>query len=154
LREDIFFPDPQHVSATRHVTVIVDAVTLTYHFIDQETKDVRTIELGRIVQERVAGKPQPGLSTLEYPLPTSQPLPIGAEAMPSERFIEGVPCRGSVVCEPSGTMIESWSSGSLGFTFPVLEITRAKDLNILYRLFNIQLDEPDSSLFVLSSPAR
>jgi hypothetical protein len=153
LREDIFLPDASEVSGTRHITVIVDAVTLTYYFIDQETKDVRKIELGPVVQRQLAGKPQSGTSPRECPLPTS-PRQVGIEAVPAERLIEGVSCRGTVLHEPSGTTIESWSSDRLGHAFPVLEVTRGKDLDTLYRLFNLELQEPDPALFVVPGPAR
>jgi hypothetical protein len=105
-------PDASEVSGTRHIAVIVDTVTPTYYFIDQESKDVRKIELGPLVQQQLASKPQSGTSRTERPLPTSPRRSASKRFQPRgllKVFPAGAPwfmnqaARGSRAGPPSGS---------------------------------------------------
>lgn len=149
VREDTFFPDPEEESRTKRVMAIFDATTLSYYFIDEDTKRTQKIDLGRFVREGHAAVPQPRPIPPQGSVPASQPEGVSVEAIPCARTVEGVLCRGSVMRQVDGRIVERWSSEELGPAFPVIEITRTKDLETVYKLSNIQLTKPDPTLFAI-----
>jgi len=147
LRQDYSLPDPEDVSATKHITVIFDAVTLICYLIDQETKEVQKIDLGAVMRGQRAAGQAPGGNSTGCPLPAPARPQRTVEAIPGERIIEGLSCAGTVIRGPSGTTIERWVSSRIA-GFPILEKKDTDDLEIVFRLFNIKLEDPDPELFV------
>jgi hypothetical protein len=148
-RQENFLIDPEQPSTTRRAIMIWDQVTLTFYGIDPERKEAKKLEMGPILQaaRAAATMATPGAAS-EPPMPAQPPSPSKREVIPGEKAIEGVLCHGLLYTLESGEKtIEHWFSGQIDEV--VLEITKEKDLEIVYRLFNIRLTEPDPALFRL-----
>lgn len=150
-REDVFIPDPKEPSATRHVTTIWDPIDLKFQALDHGSGEIQKLDLAQIMQGRSADTPKLGEVAAMCALPAAPPDRLIREEIPGERLIEGVLCRGTLhrsQSSPEG--IEHWFSQRL---FQVVyEKTTEGDVEAVYRLFNVELEEPDASLFVLPSP--
>lgn len=146
-RQDEWFIDPEQPSTTRHATLLWDQVTLTFYGVDPQRKEAKKLEMGPVLQAARAAKPAPGVGP-EPPKPAQPSSPVKREVIPGEKTIEGVVCHGSLYSLESGEQtIEQWFSDNIDDV--ALEITRERDLDIVYKLFKIRLTEPDPALFRL-----
>jgi hypothetical protein len=152
VREDVFIPDPEEPSATRHVTTIWDPIDLKLQALDHGSGEIQKLDLAHIMQGRSADTPKLGEVAPMCALPAAPPDRLIREEIPGERLIEGVLCRGSLYRSQSGPeAIEHWSSERL--CGAVYEKATERDVEAVYRLFDVELEEPDASVFVLPSPA-
>ncbi len=151
-RQDIFSPDSEGLSITHHVTVIWDPVKGTCQFLEHESGEIQKLDLARVMQGRSPGGSDAASVASQCPLPAPPPDPLVRREIPGERLIDGLLCRGCIYSSESGqTVIENWFSERLFHT--VYEKTVEGDVEAVYRLFNVELEEPEASVFVLPSPA-
>ena len=140
--------DPPEPGQPTRMAMISDPVADAIVFVDLDSNSARRL--------------QPGLIHAEGAQPTLAPIPQG-ESCPSPppaplvwrsqslgtKTIEGLDCQGELILIGSeGESVESWFSTQLSACVFYKQIRG--DVEVLYRLFDIQLTEPDPSLFLAS----
>lgn len=147
IRQDIFTPDPHDPSAARHVTAIWDSVAGTYCLIDQDTGDLQELELGRMIRDHFPGSGPAACPVPDTPQPTRTRPAANQRELLGEKSIQHIPCVGLRYTDGSRhETTEEWLSKDLHIN--VLVVTKSEDIEIVYRVFNVQLSEPEAGLFV------
>jgi hypothetical protein len=148
VRIDAFKPDPANLARHIKVTSIFDATTYSGYLGLPDLGLEHTFQLPHSATEMeaiLASQPQPS-ATVPGPavVPAEQPQQL---EMLGERIIEGLSCTGvRSIDEASGLVSEHWFSKDL--ILGVVNIRRDPEGEIVFRLFNLKLCEPDPDLFL------
>lgn len=149
VRTDGFYPDPADPVGTRGVTTIYDAVSGTSRLIAQPEGLDHTFQIPRSaaeLQSLLATQQQQ--SAADIPRACASRTPRRRHEPLGERIIEVLTCSGyRDTDEVSGLVCEHWFSKE--YFIGLLYITKDAEGETVFRMFNLQLTEPDPDLFEL-----
>jgi hypothetical protein len=128
--------------------MISDPVADTILFVDLDSNSTKKLQVAQVRAQGAQLLRTPDLQKGSCPLPAA-PQPTWRSQPIGDKFVEGQACQGELILLGSeGVTVESWLSPQLSVCIIYKETS--DDVQVLYRLFNIQLTEPDPSLFLVS----
>ena len=129
----------------RRVISILDSTGLVVHVVDSRTQETVKLDIGQFLRGEASSA-----TGVSCPVPSeaqSQPEATLSRELLGTKIIEGFPCRGLRVTMGQ-EQSDQWLSSELAIL--LLEETKSPECQIIYRVFDITLGEPEPGLFLRS----